>query len=119
MKKEELRSGMLVQLRNDSVFIIIGDALVNVDGYLKLSDYTEDLSMYKSNMSTTENNKWDIMKVSNVLSGSNLRFKCYNKHTLNANLLWTRPGVETIEILGKKYNKFEVEEMFKQLKEVK
>ena len=117
MKKEELKSGMLVQVRNDNVFIVIGDNLVTMDGYLKLYDYAEDLRI--DYWYGTESTAWDIMKVSNVLSGSNLRFKCYNKHTLNANLLWTRPGVETIEILGKKYDKFEVEEMFKQLKEVK
>lgn len=92
MKKEDLKTGMLVQLRIGWVQIVISDSLVGADsGYDELDNYNKDLT-HKSLR------ELDIMKISKVLVNKDLKPNNWMEETLNNNLLWQRKSFEEMEV---------------------
>ena len=91
MTKSDLKTGMKVKLRNNTVYLIVKDCdtphnghqdfcLIRKGGYMIGSDYNEDL--------TIEDSGFDIMKIYN-------RFGTINSDTFNLNvekydLIWER-----------------------------
>ena len=59
MQKSELKNGMVVELRGEKglKYLVINDSLVANDGYLYLSDFTENLKF------EPKNEEWDIVKI--------------------------------------------------------
>lgn len=84
MKKSDLKTGMLVELRNGDICMLIGDTFVDNGQYLPLSDISEDLEEIYSETGC------DIIKVSNVLCDNYCIPKYWTSKMLNKNLLWER-----------------------------
>ena len=103
MKKSDLKTGMLVQFRDDSIFMVLTDCLISTTNCLFLKYYTDDLLRKGANES-----KYDIMKISRQLSYNNLSVRHWTVGTLE-NYLWkTRGGedipVKTLKLRGKSFN---------------
>ena len=101
MKKQDLKTGMLVQFRNGEVYMLINDTLVRDVKFLSLNDINNDLSHI------SHDDEWDIMKVSKVLNCHSLIPKYWDERRLNNNLLWEREETK----------KMTVSEMQKELEE--
>lgn len=43
MKKSDLKSGMVVKIQDESLYLVVGDKLIGVDGHLNLSSYLDNL----------------------------------------------------------------------------
>jgi len=91
MKKQDLKTGMLVQFRNGNVFMVINDILVRDEGWTSLGYFDEDLN-------SNSCNDFDIMKVSTVFNGYLLMPKNWNKEILNKNLLWEREETKKMTV---------------------
>ena len=89
MKKQDLKTGMLVQFRDGEVYMFINDILVRDGGWMSLDNFEKDLNY-------VYNDEFDIMKVSKVLVGYSLIPENWNEERLNNNLLWERE--ETIKM---------------------
>jgi hypothetical protein len=91
MKKEDLKTGMLVQYDNGRIRMVINDMFIS-DSYRCniITDYSiESLG---------------VKRVSKVLNGADLTPKNWTLETLNANLLWEREKVpEYVEIITSRY----------------
>ena len=83
MKKEDLKTGMLVQYRNGNVAIVINDVLVRDERWICIDSFNEEL-IYDNGSGI------DIVKVSKVLRESCLMPKYWTSRILNENLLWER-----------------------------
>ena len=93
MRKEDLKTGMLVQLRNGEVKAIIGDYYYAYKSYNNLSWFRDDLT-------NKDINDYDIIRVSSVITGYDLKPENWTEETLNNNLLWEREEVpEYVEII--------------------
>ncbi len=92
MKKQDLKSGMLVQFRDGNVFMLINDALVSDGGWMSLGNIDKDLNYI------CHDDEWDIMKVSKVLNGHYLIPTHWNEKTLNKNLLWEREETKKMTV---------------------
>ena len=86
MKKSELKTGMLVEVKCGYVYFAINDTLVRENGTEKLSNYNEDLLN-----SNRPQGDFDIVKVSKKLDGWDTVPSNWTLKTLNRNLLWERP----------------------------
>lgn len=94
MKKEDLKTGMLVELRNGNVYMIINDFIVRGCGFNSIVSYNDYLTIISNDK------EWDIVKVSNISEGYLLEPKYWTAETLNDNLLWERKEVpEYVELL--------------------
>ena len=87
MHKDDLKTGMLVQLRDMEICLVIGQTLLCSEDkhsfeWLGLNDYEDDLIF------ETTQHEFDIIKVSKVLPGHDLCF--WTEETLQNNLLWSR-----------------------------
>ena len=92
MKKQDLKTGMLVQVRNGHVYMVINDTLVRDVKFISLDNINNDLNyMY-------HDGEWDIMKVSKVLDSYYLMPKCWNEEKLNKNLLWEREETKKMTV---------------------
>ncbi len=86
MKKSDLKTGMLVELRDndgENIHLVINSRLVGVSSYDNVQDYN-------NNLTHPAFNDLDIIKVSKVLEGSDLHCDKWTKETLENNLLWSR-----------------------------
>jgi hypothetical protein len=95
MKKEDLKTGMLCQLANGDVTLFVNDTFIfaKKNTHLDLEFYNNDLKR--------DDSKYNIVKISNSLSGYLLRHTYWTLETLNANLLWERQEVpEYVEVLS-------------------
>jgi len=112
MKKSDLKTGMLIQIQNGRVYLVVDEfAISNSNTWFELNSNKEDL--------TYSNPDFNINKVSRILINYKLMPKYWTEETLNNNLLWERSTIETIEIAGQKFNKEEVENALKDLKPIK
>ena len=117
MQREDLKTGMLVQCRNDEVALVINDNLVfKTGGYIPLGQYDKDL---RNGFPSKNQNEivWDIMRVSRVLNGDNLNFANWTGDALRDYLLWDREDItattqkvvktrdETFDIISGKWSK--------------
>jgi hypothetical protein len=95
MKKEGLKTGMLVELRRGDICMVLDTTLVSKNDYHSICTWNS-LNFYEDNREF-----WaDIVKVSKVLDGYLLKPKNWSLETLNANLLWEREEVpEYVEIV--------------------
>ena len=92
MKKQDLKTGMLVQFRNGEVYMLINDALVRDGGWNSLYSFDNDLNDIYSF------DKFDIVKVSKVLQHNYLMPRYWNEKTLNNNLLWEREETKKMTV---------------------
>ena len=103
MTKSDLETGMLVQLRNDSIFMVITDCLISTTNCLFLKYYTDDLLRKGAGES-----KHDIMRISRQLSYNSLAVRHWTVQTLEDYLWKTRDGedipVKTLKLRGKSFN---------------
>jgi len=94
MKKQGLKTGMLLQFRNGEVYMVINDTLVSSFGeWTSLGYFDEDL-----NCNSMYDDKRDIMKVSKVIYRSDLMPYYWNEETLNNNLLWEREETKKMTV---------------------
>ena len=103
MTKKDLKTGMLVQTRNGGVYMYINGVLVDTEGHLDLCNYYNDL--------TRNNTEWDIVKVSNILTGCYLSPYYWAENKLNENLLWERdqtPEYTMDEAIAKMGHEFKI-----------
>ena len=83
MKKEDLKSGMLIQFRNNEIAMVIGDQLAQKHDW-------HHLAWWKNDLSFEDNEKHDIIKVSKILHQSNIKPINWTEATLNKYILWER-----------------------------
>lgn len=89
--KEDLKTGMLVQLRDGGINLVINDYLISKEDWGDLRCW--DSLDFRSNGTNSHN---DIVKVSNVLKSWSLQYEYWTKETLNNNLLWEREEEENV-----------------------
>lgn len=95
--KADLKNRMVVEYRNGSLRLVVGDTLIGKGGFLSLSDYKENL-IYEN-----EKAEFDIVKIYNRISNLD------NLEIIGAlDLLWERPEIPEI----KEVTMSEVEEKF-------
>ena len=63
MKKSDLKTGMVVELRNKKKYLVINDSMSNLDGWDKMSNYEDDLT-------SRAFDSLDILKVYETSGGS-------------------------------------------------
>ena len=79
MKKSDLKTGMVVELRNEDKYLVVNDSILNLDGWDKMSNYENDLT-------SRAFDSLDILKVYETSGGS------FKNMFLNSNLtlIWER-----------------------------
>ena len=79
MKKSDLKTGMVVELRNENKYLVMNDSILNLDGWDKMSNYEDDLT-------SRAFDSLDILKVYETSGGS------FKNMFLNSNLtlIWER-----------------------------
>ena len=79
MKKSDLKTGMVVELRNEDKYLVMNDNILNLDGWDKMSNYENDLT-------SRAFDSLDILKVYETSGGS------FKNMFLNSNLtlIWER-----------------------------
>ena len=79
MKKSDLKTGMVVELRNEDKYLVMNDSILNLDGWDKMSNYENDLT-------SRAFDSLDILKVYETSGGS------FKNMFLNSNLtlIWER-----------------------------
>lgn len=96
--KKDLKNGMTVKI-NGEIFLVNGDSLMCSNGYMRISDYNDDLSY-------PGNRKWDIQDVCDVNPGVTGEIR--NILEQRGKLLWMDekkeiPISEALEILREKF----------------
>ncbi|MCP5063315.1 MAG: hypothetical protein GY936_12745, partial [Ignavibacteriae bacterium] len=108
MKKSDLKTGMLVELRNKKVLMVLNLMLIRADGdYYPLSYYNDDLTFYKKE----SEGYLDIINVSNIQNGAASTTKNWTLESITNNLLWQREEKEMIEIDGVEYELEDIKRM--------
>jgi hypothetical protein len=111
MTRSDLKTGMLFQCRNSDIYLVINDYAISTSKYFDLKTQSKDLTYCDPD--------FDIMIVSNVLTGADLMPINWNEQIIAENLLWERDkSKETIEIGGITYDKSEFEQAVKNLKPI-
>lgn len=89
MKKSDLKTGMVVELRNEDKYLVMNDSILNLDGWDKMSNYEDDLT-------SRAFDSLDILKVYETSGGS------FKNMFLNSNLtlIWKREENTTIDKLS-------------------
>ena len=89
MKKSDLKTGMVVELRNKKKYLVINDSMSNLDGWDKMSNYEDDLT-------SRAFDSLDILKVYETSGGS------FKSMFLNSNLtlIWEREENTAIDKLS-------------------
>ena len=88
MKKSDLKNGMVVKLRDDSLMVVLDNRLVEVDIHLNLNNYNDTLEYY----STTE---YDIVAIYvQVKEGGFVFADLDDKNYKYLELIWKRVEVE-------------------------
>lgn len=106
MTREDLKTGMIVELANGNLAMVMGNAISTIhkedkyDGGCPISDYNYDL-VRRSDINWDTG--WDIVKVykeRNRFSGASLhwRLRKENTHMLLGELIWERYQDETEEM---------------------
>ena len=115
MTKNDLKSGMLVELGTGESYLVYitekGNFLASYDKWADLADYTK-------NMECSHNITYNINKVYEFKGGYSLPLKFITIQN-RWELIWERSQEETIEIGGIKYSKSEIENRLKDLKPIK
>ena len=94
--KADLKNCMVVEYRNGSLRLVVGDTLIGKGGFLPLSNYKENL-IYEN-----KNAEFDIVKIYDTISNLD------HLEIIGAlDLLWERPELEVKEVTMS-----EVEEKF-------
>lgn len=92
MKKSDLKDGMIVELRNGDMCIVIGDRLLDLTTYIDLVSYNDNL--------TCTDTEFDVIRVYENKDMCGLDDKC-NIERLN--LIWERKEVDWSKVpLGTK-----------------
>ena len=106
--KDDLKTGMLVESRNGTVWLFINDNFICKNNSRDLLVYNNDLTYIDSD--------YDIMKVSNIKHGYKLIPQNWTKENIDNDLLWKRieqkeepEDVNYIVMHGKKYKLSEME----------
>ena len=89
MKKSDLKTGMVVELRNKNKYLVMNDSILNLDGWDKMSNYEDDLT-------SRAFDSLDILKVYETSGGS------FKSMFLNSNLtlIWEREENTAIDKLS-------------------
>lgn len=89
MKKSDLKTGMVVELRNEDKYLVVNDGILNLDGWDKMSNYEDDLK-------SRAFESLDILKVYETSGGS------FKNMFLNSNLtlIWEREENTAIDKLS-------------------
>lgn len=91
MIKSELKNGMIVKLRDDSLMVVLDNRLVEVDVHLNLNNYSDTLEYY----STTE---YDIVAIYvQVKEGGFVFADLDDKNYKYLELIWKRVEIELTE----------------------
>ena len=112
MKKSELKTGMLVELRLGYVYLVINDTLVSKNSeWMDLGGYEENLCRCQRYASAKG---FDIMRVSKVLTTYDLYPKYWTSQHLTNNLLWERnEGKSAVTIDGVEYSESTLRSLIK------
>ena len=108
MTKKDLKTGMLVQVGNGGVYMYINGVLVDTTGHLVMDYYASDLKRASGALDKPE---WDIVKVSNILTGCYLSPYYWTENKLNGNILWERdqaPEYTMDEAIAKMGHEFKI-----------
>ena len=58
MKKSDLKNGMVVEMRDEGNYLVVGDKFLKYDGFMRISDYNDDMRF-----GNKDSYGFDIMKV--------------------------------------------------------
>ena len=101
--RPKLRTGMLVQLRNGEIRMVINNAMV------------DKLTWVASKYKGLYQDEWDVIGVSEVLNEINLTPIKWTEEKLRKHLLWEEvKEEEMITIKGKKYSEDTIIEALKE-----
>ena len=89
MKKSDLKTGMVVELRSKKKYLVINDNMSNLDGWDRISNYEDDLT-------SKTFNKLDIIKVYET-TGKTFRSMFYDE---NLKIIWEREENTAIDKLS-------------------
>ena len=85
MTKGQLETGMLVQCRNESIYLLINETLIGNYGFIDLNNYAYNLTYGFSE----KKSEWDIIKVTRVLE----KYEPLEKHWIKymkSDAIWDR-----------------------------
>lgn len=92
MKKEDLKSGMTVELENGLILIVVGDLLIGIDGFMSLNSYDE-------NMTEEEDDNFSIVKVYDKSERFGCGFNQFiTREFYKEKLLWNRKDIKLNKI---------------------
>lgn len=98
MKKSDLKCGQVVELRNNTLAMKLGNNFIYFDGYDEIEDWDEDLKE-----SYTQDKNMDIMGVYDIKNGFNfMHLSDKRKEKCFLRLIWERkeiPKLTQIEIV--------------------
>lgn len=99
MKKTDLKTGMLVQLRNGNIYLVINDVLIDTKGFIPLAHYDDDFNYTfvdsPPSRNPLKNKELDIIKISHVITVPYV--SRWNEHNINHYLKWEREEDNTIK----------------------
>lgn len=91
MKKSDLKNGMVVKLRDDSLMMVVDNMLIEINSNLSLSDYSDTLEFYDTEV-------YDIVAIYEQAKERGFVFSdLSDKNYSYLKLIWKRVEVELTE----------------------
>lgn len=91
MKKSDLKNGMVVKLRDDSLMMVVDKMLIEINSNLSLNDYSDTLEFHDAEI-------YDIVAVYEQAKERGFVFSdLSNRNYLYLKLIWKRVEVELTE----------------------
>ena len=91
MKKSDLKNGMIVKLRDDSLMVVVDNMLIEINSNLSLSDYSDTLEFYNTEV-------YDIVAVYEQAKERGFVFlDLSDRNYLYLKLIWERVKIKLTE----------------------
>lgn len=106
--KKDLKSGMVVKTRNNTMFLVVDDKLIATAGFVLLTEYTDDLTIIDDPDPNIQSG-FDIMEVYDDVNSWGLGFSgvlSYVGEKKYGNLVWKRKEIKevTMQEIADKFN---------------
>lgn len=96
--KKDLKTGMVVKTRNNTVFLVVDDKLISVGGFMRLTEYNDDLTVIDESDSNIQSG-FDIMEVYDKVDGWGFGFSrglYYVAEKKCGKLVWKRKKIKEV-----------------------
>lgn len=106
--KKDLKTGMVVKTRNNTMLLVVDDKLISVSGFLRLTEYNDDLTITDEPDSNIQSG-FDIMEVYDDINSWGLGFSSglsYVEKKKWGKLIWKRKEIKevTMQEIADKFN---------------